>query len=135
MYKSLVLPYFDYCSPLWDDCGSTLKEKLQKLQNRPVRIITGANYDVRSTDLLHTLSWKNMSDRHKMNKAIFTFKLLNNHSSPNLRDKFNIRNTNLGSWATISEMPILIFQFLKTPKSKLKVIKYLDWTERINEVG
>ena len=95
LYKSLVLPYFDYCSPLWDNCGSTLKEKLQ---NRAARIITGANYDVRSTDLLHTLSWKNLSDRHKMNKAIFTFKILNSHSAPNLRDKFNIRNTNLGSY-------------------------------------
>jgi hypothetical protein len=30
-----------------------LKEKLQKLQNRAARIMTGANYDVRSTDLLH----------------------------------------------------------------------------------
>jgi hypothetical protein len=29
----LVLPYFDYCSPLWDSCGSMLKEKIQKLQN------------------------------------------------------------------------------------------------------
>ena len=27
-----------------------------------------------------------------------TFKILNNHSAPNLRDKFNIRNTNLGSY-------------------------------------
>ena len=29
LYNSLVLPYFDYCSPLWDNCGSMLKEKLQ----------------------------------------------------------------------------------------------------------
>ena len=80
------------------NCGSTLKEKLQKLQNGAARIITVANYDVRSTDLLHTLSWKNLSDRHKMNEGIFTFKILNNHSAPNLRDKFNIRNINLGSY-------------------------------------
>jgi hypothetical protein len=31
LYNSLVLPYFDYCSSLWDNCGSMLKEKLQKL--------------------------------------------------------------------------------------------------------
>ena len=34
LYNSLVLPYFGYCSSLWDNYGSTLKEKLQKLQNR-----------------------------------------------------------------------------------------------------
>jgi hypothetical protein len=22
VYKSLVQPYFDYCSPLWDTCGT-----------------------------------------------------------------------------------------------------------------
>ena len=25
--SSLVLPYLDYCLPLWDNCGSMLKEK------------------------------------------------------------------------------------------------------------
>ena len=28
-YNSILLPYFDYCSPLWDKCGSLLKEKLK----------------------------------------------------------------------------------------------------------
>jgi hypothetical protein len=53
-----------------------LKEKLQKRQNRAARIMTGANYDVRSTDLLHAMSWKNLNDRHKMNKSVLMFKIL-----------------------------------------------------------
>ena len=28
-YRSLIQPYFDYCSPLWDTCGKQLKDKLQ----------------------------------------------------------------------------------------------------------
>ena len=98
LYNSLVLPYFDYCSPLWDNCGSMLKEKLQKLQNRAARIMTGANYDVRSTDLLHAMSWKNLNDRHKMNKSVLMFKILNNHSAPNFKDKFITRDTNLSNY-------------------------------------
>ena len=94
LYNSLVLPYFDYCSPLWDNCGSMLQEKLQKLQNRATRIMTGANYDVRSTDLLRAMSWKNLNDRHQMNKSVQIFKILNNHSAPNLKDKFITRETN-----------------------------------------
>ena len=62
LYDSLVLPYSDYCSPLRDNCGSLLKDKLQKLQNRTARIIIGSNYDVRSMDLHDTLLWKNLSD-------------------------------------------------------------------------
>ena len=75
-----------------------LKEKLQKLQNRAARIMTGANYDVRSTDLLHAMSWKNLNDRHKMNKSVLMFKILNNHSAPNLKDKFITRDTNLSNY-------------------------------------
>jgi hypothetical protein len=34
LYKALIQPYFDYCSPLWDTCGKIHKDKLQALQNR-----------------------------------------------------------------------------------------------------
>ena len=27
LYRSLIEPYFDYCSPLWDTCGKKLKDK------------------------------------------------------------------------------------------------------------
>ena len=50
--KSLIQPYFDYCSPLWDTCDKTLKDNLQTLQNRAARIIYGAHYDTRSKDLI-----------------------------------------------------------------------------------
>ena len=66
IYKTLVLPYFDYCSPLWDNCGKVLQDKLQKFQNRAAGIITGASYDVRSADVLDTLD----------------------HTAPNLKDLF-----------------------------------------------
>ena len=34
LYNSLVLQCLDYFLPLWDNCGSMLKKKLQKLENR-----------------------------------------------------------------------------------------------------
>ena len=40
LYRSLIEPYFDFCSPLWDTCGKQLKDKLQKIQNRAVRVTT-----------------------------------------------------------------------------------------------
>ena len=45
--KSLIQPYFDYCAPLWDTCDKTLRDKLQILQNRAARVITGATCDDR----------------------------------------------------------------------------------------
>ena len=36
--NALVQPRFDYCSPLWDNCGVGLKEKLQKYQSINIMI-------------------------------------------------------------------------------------------------
>jgi hypothetical protein len=55
LYKALIQPYFDYCSPLWDTCGKVHKDKLQVLQNRAARVITGARFDVNSANVLEDL--------------------------------------------------------------------------------
>jgi hypothetical protein len=57
LYNAIAQPYFDYCSPLLD-CGISLKDRLQKHQNCAARVITGATYDIRSSDLLECLNWK-----------------------------------------------------------------------------
>ena len=39
IYNCLVQPYFDYCCVVWDSCGNTLANKLQKLQNRAAGVL------------------------------------------------------------------------------------------------
>ena len=34
LYNAIIQPYFDYWSPLWDNFGIDLKDRLQKNQNR-----------------------------------------------------------------------------------------------------
>jgi hypothetical protein len=43
IYNAPIQPYFDYCSPLWGVCNKTLRDNLQKFQNRATRIIAGAS--------------------------------------------------------------------------------------------
>ena len=62
IYKSLVQPYFDYCSPLWDTCGKLLKDKLQRFQTRAARVILAANNDTHSVDLLNMLFWDTLEN-------------------------------------------------------------------------
>ena len=93
IYKALIQPYFDYCSPLWDTCGKTLQDKLQKFQSRAARVITGASYDIRSTDVLDALGWQTLDVKRLENKLIMMYKILNNHTAPNLNECFCKRNT------------------------------------------
>ena len=50
VYKSLVQPYFEDCSPFWDNCGKLLKDKLQRFQFRAAKVLTGTNYE--SADII-----------------------------------------------------------------------------------
>ena len=63
----LIQPHFNYCCSVWDELGDTLTTKLQKLQNRAVRVITGSSYDVDASILLCRLQLDNLSVRRKKN--------------------------------------------------------------------
>ena len=70
-----------------------MKNRLQKFQNRTARVITGANYHVRSADSLKNLRWEPLEVRRNYLKAIFMYKIINGHTAPNLIDNsYNLRN-------------------------------------------
>ncbi len=61
VYQALIQPHFDYCCSVWDSFGETLSNKMQKLQNRAVRVITRLPYDASSSPLLDSLHLDNLS--------------------------------------------------------------------------
>ena len=65
VYNSIILPHFDYCSLVWDIAigNAYWLERLQKLQNRAARVITGKSYDVRSRDILKEICWRPLIER------------------------------------------------------------------------
>jgi hypothetical protein len=61
---------------------------LQKYQNRAARVITGATYDIRSSELLDNLNWKPLEERRNYLKSIFIYKILNEQTAPSLKEAF-----------------------------------------------
>ena len=58
IYNTLIMPHFDYCSPVWDCLSGYLSDKLQKLQNRSKYYIIGNSIDsisIEIQNLLHQL--------------------------------------------------------------------------------
>lgn len=92
IYNSLVQPHFDYCSLVWGNCGKTLSNKLQKLQNRAARVITSSSYDADVNSLFHKLSWKDLNSQRQIQKALMVFKSLNGLVPEYLTSKFVMRN-------------------------------------------
>ena len=88
LYNSLVQPYFEYCSLVWGNCCDSLKGKLQKLQNRAARVITGDSYDTRSKDILQKLNWKNLSERRQQKTIAYVSKAIAGNCPENISKKF-----------------------------------------------
>ena len=78
IYKGLIEPHFDYCSTVWNGLTQQLSEKVQKLQNRAIRVITKSGYDTSSRFLLNSLGWDNLSVRRVKQKANLMYKCINN---------------------------------------------------------
>jgi hypothetical protein len=63
VYHALIQPHFDYWCSVWDGLGETLSTKLQKLQNRAVRVVMRTSYDTNADVLLDILHLDNLSLR------------------------------------------------------------------------
>ncbi len=90
IYNAIVLSHFD-CSLVWDNCCDYLRNRLQKLQNRAVRIITGKTYEVSSEDVLKELDWQPLNQRYKANKLIFMHRIRNEKMPSSISNMFKIR--------------------------------------------
>ena len=91
VYNAIILPHFDYCSLVWDNCSDYLIGKLQKLQNRAARVITGRSYGTRSRDVLKELHWQPLKERFEHKKLFFMHKIRNNEFPNNILNMFNLK--------------------------------------------
>ena len=88
LYRALIEPHFDYYCPVWDRPNNELADKLQKLQNRDIRVITKSDYRCSATAFRTNLGWDNLHTRMKKQKAKLMFKILNKRNPEYLQDLF-----------------------------------------------
>ena len=84
IYQSVVEPYFDYCSIVWNGIGDNLADKLQKLQNRAARVITDAGHLTPTKEIKRGCS--NLEERKNKQKALMMFKIVNGMTPRHLKD-------------------------------------------------
>ena len=79
-----------------DDISVRLTDKLQKLQNRASRVITGADYMTPTTELLSKLSWSKLKERRNKQKAVIMFKIINGQNGSTPAYFAEMFSTNIG---------------------------------------
>jgi hypothetical protein len=90
IYSAIVLPHFDYCALVWDNCSQTLKNKLEKLQNKAARIITGDSYEIRSDAVRSKLGWGTLQERRDKIMSKLMKQIMDNNSINYLQELFTI---------------------------------------------
>ena len=94
IYNALILPHFDYWSPVWGGLSGQLSDKLPKLQNRTARVITKLLLETSSNLLLNKLKWENLSLRRQKQKALVMYKTMHKLDQEYLQRLFTQRYTN-----------------------------------------
>jgi hypothetical protein len=76
LYKSIILPHFDFCASVLYLMDKTKVGVLQKLQNRGMRIILKCNKYTPIRLMLSTLQWMSVEQRLYYMSMIFMFKMV-----------------------------------------------------------
>ena len=92
IFSSLIQPYFDYSSVVWDSCGTTLAGKIQKLQNRVARVLTPTSYDTSTDFLLGKLGLNELKNQHNIAMVTMVYKGLNGLAPDYLAQIFTKRS-------------------------------------------
>ncbi len=93
IYQTTVQASIDYCITVWGYAPGSYLDRVQSLQNRAARIITG-NYsrEVRGIDLVKDIGWFNIRQRRDYFTGLLVFKSLNNMSPVYMADMFTYSN-------------------------------------------
>lgn len=93
IYNSLIQSHFDYCDVVWNSgLNLELSSRLQKLQNRAARVITQADYETSSMEILRNLNWNDLLTRRIYNSAIMMYKILYGQSTDYLHECYQKRS-------------------------------------------
>ena len=134
IYKTYIRPHFDYCDTIYDG-HITVQDsmKLETLQNRTARLVTGGLYRTHTNDLLCELGWEKLKTRRQIHRLVLYHKLNTSEHHPHYvtamipntraRDTDrNLRNANTHTTSTIhtsaykrSFLPTTIEQWNELP--------------------
>lgn len=90
IYKTIIAPHFEYCATLQIDMGDTQLSRLQKAQNRTMRVILQCDRRTKVKCMLQALQFMTIRQRLYYNMCIFIFKILNNMMSEQLSNRLRI---------------------------------------------
>ena len=96
MYKSFILPHFDYADIVWDNCTDAQAASLENLHLDAIRTIIGAVRGTSHQKLYEESGFTSLRERRRRHRLIFYFKMIHgmcpNYLSNLIPDLVSVRN-------------------------------------------
>ena len=89
LYKSLIVPHFDYCSVVWGNACETNLARLDKLQKAAGKMILGLPRRFPTDILLDKIGWQKLQDCRTTHLNVMVYKSLTCNLPSNLCNIFN----------------------------------------------
>lgn len=101
LYKSFILPIFDYCDFIWDNCTQEQGLTLEKLHLDALRTISGAVRGTSHEKLYNETGMPSLAERRNLHKLCIFYKMINgstpqylsNLVPPKVSEKNKIQST------------------------------------------
>ncbi len=93
MYNAIVLPQFDYADIILDSASAAVNLKLQSLQTRVARLITGSGPRTRRNPMYKSLGWLSLQHIGDFHKCVMVYKCRNSLPPSYLEKVFTSNNT------------------------------------------
>ena len=77
LYYAMILPHIDYCCTSWGIYSQTNIDKLQRLQNKYIRLVYGVSRYTSVSSYQSELNWQPIGERIKYQCCVLVFKILN----------------------------------------------------------
>lgn len=75
-YKAIVRPTVEYCPTVWDPYTQQASKRVEKVQRRAARWVTGRYHNTSSvTSMLTELGWRSLADRRVDSRLVMLYKI------------------------------------------------------------
>ena len=88
LYKTMIVPIFDYCDVAWHGCGKVNSDVLESLQDRAAKLIF-PNSGLDTKEMNATLGLVPLINRRKLHIVLLARKCLDGSVPPYLNNYFN----------------------------------------------
>lgn len=99
LYNAIVQPHFDYGDVVYDSASVTNKNRLQNLQTRAAKLLTGAGPRDSRNPIFKMLGWLSLQQRRDYHKCVLMYKCVNG-SAPSYLCDILLSNTGSHQYGT-----------------------------------